>query len=322
VVNSRIALLVSAALLLSAAAPAPEGSQALAGLQQADLRLATTLFRLATANAPLCDRKAAATGLVVHALADYDGDIRPVAKRYFGFAAPLAVEAVVPGSPAEAAGLHADDSLIAIAGRQVDGEGATRQRAWSLLDGSDAGAPLKVTVLRNGARFTATITPVASCDAHAEVRVDDDLNARTDGTLIQVDSGLMNMVPDPAEFASVVAHELSHVILRHPERLTAADVSRGLFKGFGRSARLFKRTEEEADRLSVVVMANAGYPPQAAVRYWLTYGPRLNNGGLGSTHQSWRARAELIRAEVDRVTHQTQRPIVPAWIDERNQPLD
>jgi len=307
---------------LAGAAPPPEDPAALAGLQQADLRLATTLFRLATANAPLCDRKAAATGIVVHALADYDDDIRPAAKRYFGFAAPVAVEAVVPGSPAEAGGIRAGDSLIAVAGRQVDGEDASRRLVWSLLDHSDPGVPLALTVSRAGRNVTATITPVESCDAHAEVRVDDDLNARTDGTLIQVDAGLMNMVPDAAEFASVVAHELSHIILHHPERLTAADVSRGLFKGFGRSARLFKKTEAEADRLSVTVLANAGYPPEAAVRYWVTYGPSLNNGGFGSTHQSWRDRAELIGAEVERVSHETQRPIIPAWIDERDQPLE
>ena len=104
--------------------------------------------------------------------------------------------------------------------------------------------------------------------------------------------------------------------------LTAAHVIRGLFKGFGRNARLIKRTEEEADRLSVTLMANAGYDPHAAVRYWLTYGPRLNDGGgFGSTHQSWRERAASIAKEVDRVSRETARPIVPSWLSSRDQPL-
>ena len=134
---------------------------------------------------------------------------------------------------------------------------------------------------------------------------------------------MINLVGgDDQELASIVAHELAHIVLDHPARLTAAHVDRGLFKGFGRSARLFKQTENEADRLSVTLMANAGYDPQAAVRYWLTYGPKLDDqGGLGSTHLSWRKRAELIGEEARRVAEETQRPIVPAWIASRNQPL-
>src|SRR3546814_9337771 len=74
--------------------------------------------------------------------------------------------------------------------------------------------------------------------------------------------------------AAAVAHELAHNILRHRERLDAADVDRGLFKGFGRSARLFRQTEVEADRLSVWLMRGAGYDPQAAVRLWGRFGTR------------------------------------------------
>jgi Zn-dependent protease with chaperone function len=154
------------------------------------------------------------------------------------------------------------------------------------------------------------------------VKISDDLNAQTDGDIVQVDSGLMNLVADQDEFAAIVAHELAHIVLEHPRRLTAAHVSRGLFKGFGRSARLFKETENEADRLSVTLMANADYDTQAAVRYWLTYGPQLNDhGGLGSTHLPWQARAKLIAAAVARISRQAPRPIIPAWIDSRTQPL-
>jgi Zn-dependent protease with chaperone function len=133
---------------------------------------------------------------------------------------------------------------------------------------------------------------------------------------------LINLVPDPQELAAIVAHELAHIVLDHPRRLTDAHVSRGLFKGFGRSGRLFKQTENEADRLSVTLMANAGYDPQAAVRYWLTYGAQLNDhGGLGSTHLPWQDRARLIAAAADQVSSQTERPIIPSWIDSRARPL-
>src|SRR3546814_2491582 len=83
--------------------------------------------------------------------------------------------------------------------------------------------------------------------------------------------------------AAAVAHELAHNILRHRERLDAADVARGLFKGFGRSARLFRQTEIEADRLSAWPMRGAGYDPPAAVRFWGRFGTR---GGRSEEHTS------------------------------------
>jgi membrane-associated protease RseP (regulator of RpoE activity) len=292
-----------------------------AGLRQADARLAETLFRLAVANDSLCLGHVPATGLVLHDLAAYDDAVRPAAARYFNFETPVAVEAVVPDSPAARAGVQEDDSIVAVDGELVAAREDTASRTLDAIDRSTS-AGITLTMMRNGIRRTVEIHPIEGCDARGEVKISDDRNAQTDGDIVQVDSGLMNLVADRQEFAAVVAHELAHIVLDHPRRLTAAHVSRGLFKGFGRSARLFKKTENEADRLSVTLMANAGYDPQAAVRYWLTYGPQLNDhGGFGSTHLSWRARAKLIAAAVDRIPRQAPRPIIPAWIDERTQPL-
>lgn len=319
---TRFAMLIVAMLcqIGHAAIPSPDADQMFAGLRDADARLATTLFRLAVANDALCLQHAPATGLVLHDLDSYDAAMRPAANRYFGFETPVAVEAVVRGSPADRAGVRSDDSVVAVDGQDV----AVGDDAGDVLDAIDRSrsSAVALTVMRNDTRLTLELHPVQACDARAEVRISDDLNAQTDGDIVQVDSGLMNLVPDPQEFAAIVAHELGHIVLDHPRRLTEAHVSRGLFKGFGRSARLYKQTENEADRLSVTLMANAGYEPQAAVRYWLTYGEQLNDhGGLGSTHLSWRDRAKLIAAAADKVSRQTERPIIPSWIDSRTRPL-
>jgi len=294
----------------------------LEGLRSADLRLGGVLFRLARANDDLCQKRGPLTGLVLHDSAAYDDAIRPEVIRHFGFESPLAVEAVVADSPAQRAGVLPDDSIVAINGEAVPA-GESRAQALAAMDAAGATQPLTLAIRRAGQPRTVVIDPIEGCLAHAEIDVSDDLNAGTDGKIIQVDSALINLVDnDDQALAAIVAHELAHIVLDHPARLTAARVDRGLFKGFGRSARLFKQTENEADRLSVVLMANAGYDPQAAVRYWLTYGPKLNDhGGLGSTHLSWRKRARLIGEEADRIAHETQRPIVPAWIATRAQPL-
>lgn len=294
----------------------------LEGLRQADMRLATTLYRLSVANDRLCRNHARITGIALHGRDEYDEAVRTAADRHFGFESAIGVEGTVPGSPAAQAGVQADDSLMAIDGVPI-GDGESRGQALDAIDDAGARGPITLDLRRGDQNRRVIIQPIEACRVRAEIDVSDDLNAETDGAIIQVDSALINLVEgDDGALAAIVAHELGHVVLDHPARLTAAHVNRGFFKGFGRSARLFKQTENEADRLSVTLMANAGYDPQAAVRYWLTYGPRLNDhGGLGSTHLPWRDRARLIGEEAARVARDPARPIVPEWINSRDQPL-
>ncbi|MGN6376033.1 MAG: M48 family metalloprotease [Sphingomonas sp.] len=281
------------------------------------------MFRLDRANVQLCEKRSPLTGLIIQSAADYDEGIRPAATAYFGFETNIGVEGVVPGSPAAAAGVHQDDSLATVNGAPVPAEQDARKQTLAMIDRAGAEGAVTLGILRAGRRLDVTIHPVAGCLAHGEVNISDDLNAATDGHTIEVNSALMNLVSDPDEFASIVAHELGHIVLDHPDRLTAAHVDRGLLAGFGRNGRLIKRTENEADRLSVTLMANAGYDPMAAARYWQTYGPQLHNeGGFGSTHLSWRKRATLIAEAAGKVEQEHQRPIIPAWIASRNQPLD
>jgi len=104
-------------------------------------------------------------------------------------------------------------------------------------------------------------------------------------------------------------------------RLDAAQVNRGAFAGFGRSGRLIRQTEDDADQLSVVLLYNAGYDPSAAVRFWTK--PRVPDGGLfhDRTHRSATARAERIRAAVEAIPKGAARPLVPATLLSRDQPL-
>ena len=78
----------------------------------------------------------------------------------------------------------------------------------------------------------------------------------------------------------------------------AAGVDRGLGKPFGRSARLFKQTEVEADRLSVWLLAGAGYDPAAAGRFWTAFGQRKGRPLFqAGTHPGWRDRVASLEAE-------------------------
>ncbi len=326
-----LAILPGPAAATLAENPDPALTESLAGLRAADMRLAIIHDRLAVANRALCDRTVARTGLVLHALATYQPPYRAVAKAYFGFATPVAVEGVIANSPAARAGFMPNDSIASIAGQPVDLPAdpatgiiaAVEDRIAALATTQPTGAPIAIGIVRNGANASILLGTEPSCAGHIEVGVSRVLNAATDGTTIQINSALMNLLPGDDDLAAVVAHELAHVILHHQERLTAAKVSRGLLRDFGRNARLIRQTETEADRLSVYLLTNAGYDPARTSQYLKRYsGPlHLNSILAGKTHLPGKQRIKLIDEEAALIAQSRERPIIPPWLDTRSMPL-
>ncbi|MDB5696996.1 MAG: peptidase family protein [Sphingomonas bacterium] len=292
------------ALLLVATPAGAADARYWAALRAVDARMATIAFRLATGNAGLCRDVQPFPGFQLHALDQYDVALRTDVRAAFGFARPVQVQTVVPGSPAVVAGIAADDALIAIGGERISDvpiakvTSATRDAAEALLAKQPAHLPLPLTIERAGVRRDVLVRPSAGCRSAFEVLLDAPLKAASDGSTVQVGIGFFEQLDDSA-VAAVVAHELSHTILRHRIRLKAARARWGLFAQFGRNAQLFRRTEAEADRLSVHLLRNAGYDPQAAVRFWRGKGKTIGGGIFGSpTHPSADARATAIEAEI------------------------
>src|SRR3546814_20470345 len=88
-----------------------------------------------------------------------------------------------------------------------------------------------------------------------------------------------------------------------------------MFSIFGRNARLIRTTEIEADRLSVVLLANAGQDPMAAARLWRDHGKRPGDGGLlaGTTHRGLDDRIPLGEREAGMIPPDSPGPIVTGW---------
>lgn len=314
-----LALLASPA---AAQAPVPAFYET---LRAADGRLAAIGHRLAVANAPLCDRLQPAAGMVVHALAQYGAGERDAARRAFGFDAPVAVEAVVPGGPAERAGVRPNDALVAVDGVAVAGGGkgiADRDRALDQLERGDPAAPITLTLRRGGAESRVAVQPAPACRARFELLLGRGLYAGADGRAVKLGERFFERYSDE-EIAVIVAHELAHVILRHADRLDAAGVDRGLFKEFGRNGRLFRRTEREADELGVHLLANAGYDPHAAARFWRTRGSEIDHGPFRArTHDSSADRAEAMEAVALSIAGRPRPSVPSALLATRDQPLD
>lgn len=324
-----------AALLLAAqlpgvvpeAAPLTAMRAELEVLRGYDARLAAIGYRLATANRVLCRTVAPTPGWALHAIGQYGPGARAAARASFGFELPVAVELVVPGSAAAAAGVVAGDSVAAVAGRALpigtaspNASSRDRDAAAALVAAEPADAPLRVTLVRRGVRRDVTIAPSSGCRAAFEVLAGNALSASSDGEVVQIGARFPRDYHD-REIAVIVAHELAHTILRHRARLDAAGVKRGLLKEFGRNARLFRRTEDDADRLAVTLLYNAGYDPASAAAFWREH--RGLDGGLfrSRTHGSSSTRAALSGAAAAAIPAGAPRPVIPPVLATRDEPL-
>ncbi len=308
-----------------AAPPATPLAITFEALRNEDRRLAAIGYRLFTANAALCRAVQPELGWALQAIDQYDAAARPAARAAFGFESDVAVEAVVPRGPAERAGVAANDSLVSAAGAAIvasDKQGvATRNSTEARLAALPATAPVVLVLRQDGRERRVTVMPVPGCRSGIELVPSNGWLADSDGARIRVGSRWLERFSDE-EVAVIVAHELSHTILGHRERLDAARVSRGLLAEVGRNGRLFRQTEDEADQLSVSLLYNAGYDPVSAERFWHDKVPTIDGGMFHArTHRSSLARAERVAAERATIPAGAPRPYRPPVLATRNQPL-
>lgn len=308
-----IALLLAAPLSaqeVPAAGFNAETILALKGLQLLDQRLNAIGYRLARANTAYCADKAAQSGLLLHDIDQYPD--QPVARFSLGFDGLVVVIAVAPDSPGAAAGLLPGDDILAINGVKIEdipsddpafaNEPLGYRRIAAVneqLERALAQADVTLDILRGGEQIQLTVASRQACPSRFQIAVSDDRGASANGKIVSVTSRLAEYFLNDDEFAAVVAHELAHNLLNHRDQLDAQGVNRGFFGQFGQSAGRIKSTEIEADRLSVWLMANAGYDPQAAVRFWTRYGKEHGKGIFSaSTHYRWKKRVKLFDEEM------------------------
>lgn len=287
----------------------PGSILALKSLQLLDHRINEIGYRLVDGNAPYCADRRAQTGLLLHALDQYPD--QALVRYALGFDGPVAINAVAPDSPGAAAGLLPGDDILAINGLEVDaiplGDAVADQpedyrriaAVNDRLDQALADGDVTLDILRGGEQIQRRVESRPACPSRFQVEVSADRGASADGTIVSITSRMTEYFLSDDEFAAVVAHELAHNLLKHRDQLDAQSVNRGFFGQLGKSAGRIKAAEIEADRLSIWLMANAGYDPQAAIGFWTRYGKEHGKGIFSaSTHYRWKKRVRLFEEEI------------------------
>ena len=313
---------LGACCLLAAGLALAGDDAAFETMRAADLRLARIAWRLNVGNAALCHMQEPGTGLVLHALGAYQGGDRERVRVAFDFTTAIGAEGVIPDSPADRAGLRRDDSIASIAGVPFDAAlptaGAPTTRVLRQVADGLAARPatgeIQFVVQRRGVPLVVTVDAIPSCRARLELLLDKRFDASSSPGLIQIGYGFLDSYDDTF-VAAVVAHELAHLVLGHHAELTRT-------KG-GRRAAAVRRTEIEADRLSVYLLANAGYDPMDAARFWRRYGPEHGCTLLcGPGHPAWSDRAAALGKEAASIPPDAARPLRPAYFAGRLRPIN
>ncbi|MFC4255640.1 peptidase M48 family protein [Altererythrobacter xixiisoli] len=268
-------------------------------LQVLDDRLAQIADPLLRANAPLCRNLMPGLGMVLHSADQY-----PAALRSHFPNGEIAVAGTLPQSAAAQAGMRSGDGIAAINGVAAQAwprnEGQIlRDAAFARLSSLPADAPLQLTLRRGDSDLVVEMQPVPACRVLSEVVTDHSLFAHTDGRIIQLSAGFVSQASDD-NLAAIFAHELAHVILEHRRRLAEAGIPAGSKGDTGRNRDINRQTEIEADRLSVHLLANAGFDPAAGPGLFRSpIGRRMSGGLLRSPiYPSARDRADTMDREI------------------------
>jgi beta-barrel assembly-enhancing protease len=290
---------VLGAALASNAGPATAPGDVHQQIAAAEARVAAIGYRLAARNAGWCDRRAPQLGWILGDRRLYPAALWPGARAAYNASdadAPF-VAALVPGGPADRAGLNVGDSLDP-PGIALSASAAAPHARIDAVEQwvSSRGARIEVRLSVNGKM--RSIEPEPGCYGDFRVEATAALNAAADGRLIKIPAGLAALFPRDDELAAVVAHELAHNILSHRDRLDAAGVPPDRRRLSKRDQEQIRMTEVDADALSVWLLAGAGYDPNAALSMW---------DRLARTLRPWHGNRAAPYCELNHKTHQKGR---------------
>lgn len=144
------------------------------------------------------------------------------------------------------------------------------------------------------------------------------------GGKVAVYTGLFKFTDNDAELATVMGHEVAHAILRHggerisqgmlqqlgAELLKINEVSEGWLQAYGIAASglailpYSRKHEYEADEVGLILLARAGYNPNAALSFWAKFGKDSKISTIEeliSTHPMSEKRLEEMRRQLPKV---------------------
>ena len=223
-----------------------------------------------------------AVGIFVLNQATVGSEFRAVAGTALGLGSAAELVDVVPGSPADRAGLRRGDIVRSIGKVRIpENEGATERVAEMINGTANWPGGIPFVIERDGQRMALSVQPDTQCAYPVTLTRQVTVNAFADGSQVIITQGLLRFTPNDDELALVLAHEYAHNLLRHGEAkrqnattgalvglvfdvlAAAAGVNtQGGFSNIGASAgagAYSQDFESEADYMGLYIFARAGF---------------------------------------------------------------
>jgi hypothetical protein len=298
--------------LLAAAVIAPGPDAPASSLRQDDLRIASITYRMATTARHLCPEPRPISGLLLHHLADYTSSDRPGMISRYGLDRGAGVLSVVEDSPAARAGLRAGDVIMSAAGIALalpaEANRADRDALEDRFEDALRIGSVELRILRSGTEIGLRLEPESGCPSRVRLARSGQVNGFATRRHVVLTTAILNETRSDDELAVVLGHELAHVALKHPDRLEALGIPRGILRGIGKNAERVQETEREADRLGLRLAQAAGYDVKAALPFWQRFYAKYDGPQLFRTHPTLQVREQIIREALVELEERAQRP--------------
>lgn len=238
---------------------------------------------LLAANADLCRRHARPLlGFRAQNSYSFPEPLRNAAQVALRVGERLQVSDVLPGSGAEQAGIRPGDVLLKVGTQPFPGgEHADREAAALLLPLIEKQSSLQLTMLRGERELQLDVPLTRACAFNIEFGNSPNVNAYGDGYRILLTRGMLDAVRRDEELAYVIAREMAHNILGHAARMNQQATVGGIIDnlvqlrpdlssmtGMAGLRPIAPEYDTAADKLSVYLLARAGYDLEPVVPFW------------------------------------------------------
>jgi metalloendopeptidase OMA1, mitochondrial len=198
----------------------------------------------------------------------------------------------------------------------------------ALQDKNDSGSINLTTLLRKVGNRIVKVSHMPKLDWQFRLIDSKEQNAfALPGGKVAVYTGMLEICKNEAGLATVLSHEIAHVIARHgAQRMSQQLVLTGALMGaslslknstqrniimsalglgvlYGITLPFSRGDEGEADQIGIVYMAKAGYDPEEAIRFWQRFSKAKGDKAppeWSSTHPSDHTRVSGLKAYLSR----------------------